>query len=173
MINRTLILVISIATIFTVKAQDDDLLGRQGDINPILTTVPFLTIAPDSRSGAMGDAGVATAVDLSSQHWNAAKYMFMEEKMGIALSYTRWLKGIGVTDLNLLYLSGYYKFDRQQALSVGLRYFNLGTIEYTTTGGEPAGTGRPRLDISARFAPLPPSSSFIEALPSLFPPPKK
>ncbi|MCK7535908.1 MAG: hypothetical protein MZV63_35435 [Marinilabiliales bacterium] len=26
----------------------------------IQTAVPFLTIAPDSRAGAMGDAGVAT-----------------------------------------------------------------------------------------------------------------
>ncbi len=143
MINRTLILIIAIATVYTAKAQDDDVLGRQGDVNAILTTVPFLTIAPDSRSGAMGDAGVATSADLSSQYWNAAKYMFMEERMGVGLSYTPWLKGIGVTDLNLLYLSGYYKFDKQQAISAGLRYFNLGTIEYTTGNGESAGTGRP------------------------------
>ncbi len=37
---------------------------------------------------------------------------------------------------------------------------------------KPGGTGRPRPAISARLAPLPPSSSFIPALPSAVPPPK-
>lgn len=36
----------------------------------------------------------------------------------------------------------------------------------------PGGTDSPMLDISARFAPLPPSSSFIVLLPSLLPLPK-
>ncbi len=121
----------------------NDILGRQADLNAIQTTVPFLTIAPDSRSGAMGDAGVATTPDINSQHWNASKYVFMDQRSGIALSYTPWLKNLGVTDLNLLYLSGYYKFDERQAISGGLRYFNLGTINYTTPEGEPAGTGKP------------------------------
>src|SRR5690606_39770121 len=37
---------------------------------------------------------------------------------------------------------------------------------------KPGGTGRPRDDISARFAPLPPRRFFIEASPSADPPPK-
>src|SRR6516165_1185101 len=37
----------------------------------------------------------------------------------------------------------------------------------------PGGTGRPALVISARPAPLPPSTSFILPLPSALPPPKK
>ncbi len=144
MIKKVFVLVFAFTTVYVANAQDDDdLLGRQRDLNAILTTVPFMTIAPDSRSGAMGDAGVATTPDLSSQHWNAAKYMFMKERMGIGLSYTPWLKNLGVNDLNLLYLSGYYKFDESQAISAGLRYFNLGTIEYTTIAGESAGTGKP------------------------------
>src|SRR5215472_15449383 len=36
---------------------------------------------------------------------------------------------------------------------------------------KPGGTGRPRLAISARFAPLPPSRFFICALPSALPSP--
>lgn len=145
--KKVFITCIAISALVMVRAQDDDdidiLLGRQLDLNPILTTVPFLTIAPDSRSGAMGDAGVATSPDLNSQFWNASKYVFMEEKAGVSLSYTPWLKNLGVNDLNLLYLSGYYKFGDRQTISGGLRYFNLGTIQYTTSGGEPAGTGKP------------------------------
>ncbi len=145
MIKKAFIFVLTLITVYIAKAQnnDDDVLGRQEDLNAILTTVPFLTIAPDSRSGAMGDAGVANSPDLNSQHWNVAKYVFMEQKTGIGISYTPWLKNLGVTDINLLYLSGYYKFDERQAISAGLRYFNLGTINYTTTTGEDAGTGRP------------------------------
>lgn len=135
-------LLIPIISLNYVHGQDD-ILGRQGDLNAIQTTVPFLTIAPDSRAGAMGDAGVATSPDLNSQHWNIAKFPFMEQRAGVSLSYTPWLKNLGVNDLNLLYLTGYYKFDERQVISGGLRYFNLGTIQYTNIEGESAGTGKP------------------------------
>ncbi len=141
--KKVFLIFISVISFFTGYAQDDDILGRQASLNPILTTVPFLTIAPDSRSGALGDAGVATSPDLNSQHWNPSKYVFMEQKAGVSLAYTPWLKNLGVTDLNLLYLAGYYKFDDRQTISGGLRYFNLGTINYTTGTGEDAGTGKP------------------------------
>ena len=39
----------------------------------ITTAVPFLLISPDSKSGAMGDVGVATTPDASSMHWNPAR----------------------------------------------------------------------------------------------------
>ena len=35
------------------------------ELNAIQTAVPFLTIAPDSRAGAMGDGGVATSADVN------------------------------------------------------------------------------------------------------------
>jgi hypothetical protein len=37
----------------------------------------------------------------------------------------------------------------------------------------PGGTGTPRLVISARFAPLPPSTAFMSRVPSAAPSPKK
>lgn len=147
MMKKALVVIITILTPMLSIAQDGDIdaAGRDLDpeLNAILTTVPFLTIAPDSRAGAMGDAGVATSPDLSSQHWNPAKYIFMKERAGFGISYTPWLANLGVTDLNLLYLSGYYKFVDKQAVSLGLRYFDLGTINYTTPTGEPAGSGKP------------------------------
>ena len=48
-------------------------------MNPIITSMPSVSIAPDARSGAMGDIGAATAPDLNSQHWNPAKYAFMAD----------------------------------------------------------------------------------------------
>lgn len=106
-------------------------------LNAIWTSVPFLTIAPDSRSGSIGDAGVATSADINSQHWNAAKYPFIKEQFGVSLAYTPWLKGLGVTDLNLLYLSGYKKFGDRQVVSGAIRYFNLGEIDEIDENGEP------------------------------------
>ncbi len=101
--------------------------------NVITTGVPFLTIAPDSRAGAMGDAGAATSPDINSQHWNPAKYAFMESEMGVALSYAPWLRDL-VQDMNLAYLVGYKKLDDRQTLSASLRYFTLGEIQFYGDG---------------------------------------
>lgn len=110
--------------------------------NTITTGVPFLTIAPDSRSGAMGDAGVATSPDANSMHWNPAKYAFVSSDMGIALSYTPWLRNL-VQDINLAYLVGYKKLDDDQTLSSSLRYFTLGDISFMSEYGDPMGTQSP------------------------------
>ncbi|MBV5312505.1 MAG: type IX secretion system outer membrane channel protein PorV [Prolixibacteraceae bacterium] len=110
--------------------------------NTITTGVPFLTIAPDSRAGAMGDAGVATSPDVNSQHWNAAKYAFAESEMGIGLSYTPWLRNL-VSDINLAYLVGYKRLDDRQTLSASLRYFTLGDITFMSEYGDPTGQQSP------------------------------
>ena len=72
--------------------------------NPITTAVPFLTITPDSRHGAMGDVGAATSPDANAQYWNPSKLAFAEEKFGISLSFTPWLRQL-VSDVNLAYLA--------------------------------------------------------------------
>ncbi|MDI9533471.1 MAG: hypothetical protein QM238_07445, partial [Bacteroidota bacterium] len=51
--------------------------AQEKKYNAIQAVVPFLTIAPDSRAGALGNAGVATSADLYSMHWNPAKYAFI------------------------------------------------------------------------------------------------
>ena len=53
-------------------------------LNTITTAVPFLQITPDSRSGAMGDAGVALSPDANSTFWNAAKLAFVEDDVELA-----------------------------------------------------------------------------------------
>jgi hypothetical protein len=110
--------------------------------NTITTGVPFLTIAPDSRAGAMGDAGVATSPDANSQHWNPAKYAFTESEMGIALSYTPWLRNL-VSDINLAYLAGFKRLDDRQTVSASLRYFSLGDISFMSEYGDPTGQQSP------------------------------
>ena len=110
--------------------------------NPIVTAVPSLSIAPDSRAGAMGDVGAATAPDANSQYWNPAKYVFMESDAGFSLSYTPWLRKL-VPDIDLAYLAGYWKFDQRQAVSASLRYFSLGDIDLMDQLGYPQGSAHP------------------------------
>jgi hypothetical protein len=93
----------------------------------ILTGVPFLMIAPDSRAGAMGDIGAGTSPDLYSQHWNPAKYPFINDKAGFSLTYSPWLRAL-VNDMNLLYFTGYYKIDERSAVSASMTYFSMGEV---------------------------------------------
>ncbi|MFV0538405.1 MAG: type IX secretion system outer membrane channel protein PorV [Dysgonomonas sp.] len=106
------------------------------DLNPIVTAVPSLVITPDARSGGMGDAGVATAPDVYSQHWNPAKYAFIQSKAGFGLSYTPWLRKI-INDVALVYGVGYYKLgnENNQALSASIRYFSIGDVNVTDQYG--------------------------------------
>jgi hypothetical protein len=103
-------------------------------LNTITTAVPFLMIAPDSRSGALGDAGVALSADGNSLHWNPAKMAFSENELEVSLSYAPWLRAL-VDDMNLAYLTAVRKLNRRQAYGVALRYFSLGNITFTDDVG--------------------------------------
>ncbi len=103
------------------------------ELNAIQTAVPFLTIAPDGRSSGMGDVGVASIPDAASQHWNAAKYAFLEKKGGVALSYTPWLTN-QIPDIYQLYLAGYYKINPKNTISSSFRYFSLGQLNQMGSG---------------------------------------
>lgn len=103
-------------------------------LNTITTAVPFLAINPETRGGGMGDVGVATSADGVSQHWNTSKYAFIKDKSGFNISYTPWLRSL-VPDIALMYLSGYYKIDKMSAVSGSLRYFSLGSIQFTDQYG--------------------------------------
>jgi type IX secretion system protein PorV len=116
--------------------------GRQDDLNVIKTAVPFLMIAPEARGGAMGDAGVSSSPDANSMHYNPAKYAFIDGQMGFSLSYSPWLREL-VSDINLAYLTGYYRFDDQQVIAFSLRYFSLGDINFRSSDGGDLGTYQP------------------------------
>lgn len=103
-------------------------------LNTITTAVPFLMISPDSRSGAMGDAGVSTSPDANSIHWNPAKLAFIENEAGASLTYSPWLRNL-VGDISLSYLSGYKRVNRISTIGASLRYFSLGEITFTDENG--------------------------------------
>ena len=121
-----------------LKAQINPVTGQSlgATYNPISTAVPFVSLAPDARSAGMGDVGVATPVDLNSQHYNAAKYPFMKEDFGFSLTYSPWLISL-VPDMSLAYLTGAYKFkDDRSAIAFSLLYFSMGSVTFTTEYGD-------------------------------------
>jgi hypothetical protein len=105
-----------------------------GQLNAIQTVVPFLIIAPDSRAGAMGDAGVATSPDVYSMHWNPSKFAFIDGNAGLGISYSPWLRNL-VPDINIAYLAGYKRIDTKQVFSASLIYSSLGPVPFTDEFG--------------------------------------
>lgn len=103
--------------------------------NPVITAMPSLSIAPDGRAAGMGDVGVATNADLNSQHWNPAKYAFMESKGGLTANYTPWLTKL-VNDIDLAYIAGYYNMgDMAGTISGSFTYFSMGEVQLVDYSG--------------------------------------
>jgi hypothetical protein len=136
-LSLTLLGFIAIASAQTSKP---NYIGQ--DLNTVTTAVPFLMIAPDARGGAMGDAGVSSTPDAFSQHWNPAKFAFIDTDMGFSLSYSPWMRKL-VSDINLAYVTGYKKLDDNSAISGSLLYFSLGDIVFTDIAGGTIGNYRP------------------------------
>ena len=112
-------------------------------INVVTTAVPFLRISPDARSGGMGDLALATSADASSSYFNLGKVPFNISNAGVNVTYTPWLKKL-VNDVYLASLSGYYKFAENQAISASLRYFSLGSIQFTDNFGNNLQSANPK-----------------------------
>jgi hypothetical protein len=126
------------------KAQSiDDKLKAAGAHRSITTSVPFLTISPDARAGALGDAGAATSPDVNSIYWNSGKLAFMDKDMGFGVTYNPWLRKL-VHDMSLAYVAGYKKLSKQEVIGIHLMYFNLGTIQFTNERGDPLEKHSPR-----------------------------
>lgn len=104
--------------------------------------MPFLQIAPDSRAGGLADMGCATSADVNSVAYNPAKTVFNNDVFGIGLSYSPWLHNL-VSDINLLYLSTYYRITDMDAMALSLRYFSLGEIEFVDETGNKMSDQKP------------------------------
>ncbi len=131
MIEILLSVMVLCASFLSVLAQENykDAKENYGYMNPIVSGVPSMSISPDAVAGGMGDVGVATNSDMNSQYWNSSKYAQNESSAGFAFSYTPWLRKLGVNDINLLYLAGYYTPSKMAGtVSASLRFFQLGEV---------------------------------------------
>ncbi|WP_276498825.1 type IX secretion system outer membrane channel protein PorV [Pontibacter litorisediminis] len=113
------------------------------DLNAVTTAVPILTVGPDSRAAALGDAGVAASPDANASYWNPAKLGFVQNDLSVSFSYSPWLRNI-VDDMSLNYLSGYKKLNETSALSVSLMYFDLGEIQFIDADQNPLQNYNPK-----------------------------
>lgn len=149
----SLLIAVVLIAFSNVMSQNRAIISGQDTTRRVITTaVPFLTIAPDARSSAMGDVGAALTPDANSTYWNGAKLALIEKKYGFSLSYTPWLGKI-INDMSISYLSGYYKITREQTVAVSLRYFDLGDIFFTDEFGVDNGQFSPReVAIDATYA---------------------
>jgi hypothetical protein len=122
------------------------------NINAIPVQVPFLNIAPDSRSGAMGEAGVAISPDVNANFWNPSKLAFLESNDALSLSYSPWLRRL-VPDISLSYLSYAHKINDRNTIGASLRYFNYGSVQLTDDQSNDQGTYTPNeFSIDGTFA---------------------
>ena len=121
--------------------------------NAVTSAVPFLRIVPDARGGAMGDVGIATSADPNGMHYNQSKLAFADKNISLAATYTPWMRNLGLNDVYLAYLAGYFKIDKFQTAGFGLRYFSLGDIEFTDENGQSLGQGRPNeFEVTGAYA---------------------
>jgi hypothetical protein len=127
--------------------------GADGrNINAIPVQVPFLNISPDSRSGAMGDAGVAISPDVNANFWNPSKLAFLESNDALSLSYSPWLRHL-VPDISLSYLAYAHKLNDRNTIGASLRYFNYGSVQLTDEQSNDQGTYTPNeFSIDGTFA---------------------
>ncbi len=131
--------ILSLAIVFTFQTKGQSNLKY----NVVTTAVPILLVSPDSRAGAMGDVGVASAPDGNSSAWNPAKLAFLEnKKASMALSYTPWMSKL-VPDIDLAYVNYTKALSDRQGISASLRYFSLGEINFTNEQGNSMGTFNP------------------------------
>ncbi|UOR04270.1 type IX secretion system outer membrane channel protein PorV [Hymenobacter aerilatus] len=126
------------------------LLGLAGtataQLNPnktITTAVPVLTLSPDSRSAALGDAGVALSPDANSAYYNAGKLGFVPFNYSISPSYSPWLRGI-TDDMGIAHLSGYARLNPRAAISGSLSYFDLGQVQFRDSNNGDLGNYNPK-----------------------------
>ena len=127
--------------------------AQSSKVNVVTSAVPFLRISPDIRGAGMGDVGIAVSPDANSGFFNIAKSPFATSKGSLGITYTPWLRDLGVNDVFLASVAGYYKLDDKQAITGSLRYFSLGKIEFTDNSGTYLSTYSPReLAIDAGYS---------------------
>ncbi len=104
--------------------------------NSLPTSVPFLRITPDARSGSMGEAGVALGPGNSSMHFNTATLAKAESDAGFGLSFSpsplyfdsnRFTSGSQATNY-FGYLSGYKHLGSRHTIGASIRYFHASNI---------------------------------------------
>lgn len=111
-------------------------------VTTVPTGVSFLTITPDARAGALGEAGVATTPDVNANYWNPAKLAFIEGETHFSMSYIPWLRQL-VSDVKVVNMSFAQKLNETSSIGASLRYFNFGSVDLYDDTQNQQGTYQP------------------------------
>lgn len=131
--NKIVLSLIATVSLSVIYGQSQEKLSAL-QLNAITTSLPFLGINTDSRSGAMGDAGTALSANSNSLYWNTAMLNFAKEDFEVSVSYTPWLRAL-TNDMHLSDVSLYKRIGKRHAVGGGLRFFSLGSITFTDNAG--------------------------------------
>ncbi|MEN8746741.1 MAG: type IX secretion system outer membrane channel protein PorV [Polaribacter sp.] len=134
-----LCLFVSFSLVCTTNAQTNI---DTREIGGITTAAPFLLIIPDARSGAMGDIGVATSADAFSLFHNPAKMAFSTRQVRAGITYSPWLRNL-TDDIFTGSVSYMNRFSENAAWGADFKYFSLGQIDLTDSGGNSTGVINP------------------------------
>jgi len=153
MFNKLVLPLIALTpTILLAQPNSSGANSQDLQLNTITTAMPFLSITPDSRSGALGDAGTALSANSNSVYWNTAMLNFSKDDAEVSVSYTPWLRQL-TNDIHLSYVSGYKRIGERHAVTAGLRYFSLGEITFTDSKGDKLRDDKPaEFEVVAGYA---------------------
>ena len=129
--------------VFNVSTGEYEGLNGGPCVNTLITALPFLRIIPDARAAGLGDAGLALSADPSAMYFNASKLAFAEDDLGLSVTYTPWLRSLGLNDVYMAYLSGFKRVNNLSTVGFSLKYFRLGSIQFKGPNGEGLGEGNP------------------------------
>lgn len=105
---------------------------------PTTSSVPFLSIEPDSRVAGMGNAGVAVTDNAAAMFWNPAGLAYQTQTQ-ISITHANWLPGFNA-DIFYDYLVGAYHLDGIGTIGAHVTYLNLGSQIRTDELGNELGT---------------------------------
>jgi hypothetical protein len=104
------------------------LVVAQQSLRTITTSLPFLSLDIHPQTYALGNLGVVAAPTYSnSALWqNSALLAREQQAIGGNLSYAPWLRSLGFRDIFFLQGGFFTNLDENQAIGIGLKYFDLG-----------------------------------------------
>lgn len=95
------------------------------------SVVALLNTNIDASSGAIGETGIALSSNINAVFYNSARMVFNKNEGGLSLTYAPWFRNLGITDIYLTNLTGFYKIGKNQAVGGAVRYSSLGEVNYT------------------------------------------
>jgi hypothetical protein len=99
------------------------------------SAVPFLLIAPNSRSAGIGESGTGSMDDASAIFWNPGALAFMDGQE-VSITHANWLPQFQQSDLFYDYLNYRIKVDDiGGVIGASLTYLNLGKFVRTGSDG--------------------------------------